>query len=263
MQKNSSAFKRIAHRGASAEAPENTIPAIELAIQKYHVDWVEIDVRLTKDRVPLIFHDTNLDRTTNGSGPLRSRTLADIKKLDAGFLFEGDRKSEYPFRKRGVTVPTLEEVLSQFPDVPFCLEVKEKNSEVAPLVCEVVQRVKRSAPLIVGSFNTDVVRKLRQALPPPVESFLAKDEVIRTYLFFRLGLKKFSPQAPFASLPSSEGKFRLDDPAWIDFLHQNGVKVFYWTINERQEMEELIRRGADGIVTNYPDRLNEILSTKS
>ena len=214
MQKNNYGFERIAHRGASTEAPENTIPAIELAVQKHRVDRVEVDVWLTKDRVPVVVHDAILDRTTNGSGPLRARTLAEIKKLDAGFRFDPEGKRLYPFREKGITIPTLEEILTQFPDTHFCLEIKERKAVAVGPIHEVIQRIKRSGSLVVGSFRGDIVRALRQSVTPFADSFLAKDEVSRAYLLFRLHLKKFTPAARFASLPPKEGKIRLDGGRW-------------------------------------------------
>ena len=252
-------FERISHRGASKEAPENTIPAIEIAVQKYKVDRVEVDIRLTKDRVPVIFHDTALERITNAKGLISTCRLEELKKVDAGFWFDPAGKGEFSFRKKGVTVPTLEEILTQFPDTRFCLEIKEKKSDALPPILEVIARVKRSGALILGSFHGEIVRALRDALPPGAETFLSKDETMRAYLIFRMGLKKFSNcGARVASIPVREGKIPLDDARWVEFLHQNSLKVFYWTVNEKQEMEELIRRGADGIMSDYPERLNEV-----
>ena len=254
-------FERISHRGASKEAPENTIPAIEIAVQKYKVDRVEIDIRLTKDRVPVIFHDTALERIASAKGLIGTCKFEDLKKIDAGFWFDPSGKGEFPLRKKGVTIPTLEEILTQFPETRFCLEIKEKKSDALPPILEVIGRVKRPGALILGSFHGEIVRALRKALPQGAETFLSKEETMRAYLIFRIGLKKFSNcGARFASLPTREGKIQLDDARWIEFLHQNGLKVFYWTVNEKQEMEELIRRGADGIMSDYPDRLNEIIS---
>ncbi len=252
--------ERIAHRGASAEAPENTLPSIELAVKKYQADRVEVDIRLTKDRIPAIFHDAKVDRITNGSGLLANYTLAELKKLDAGFWFDPEKKREYPFRKKGVTIPTLEEMLTAFPETSFCLEIKEIHEEAVPPILEVIERVQRTGALIVGSFKGEIVRELRKSLASLAQSFLSSHEVKRAYLFFRLGFKKFSCGAQFASLPIKQVNFQLDQPRWIEFLHQNGFKVFYWTVNDGEEMKRLIQNGADGILSDYPDRLNQFIS---
>ena len=262
MQKNnyaSSDFKRIAHRGASAEAPENTLPAIARAVEKHQVDMVEIDLRLTKDRIPVVIHDETLERTTNGEGPIHQYSLRELKTKDAGFRFDPEGKGLFPYREKGVTIPTLEEVLGRFPETSFCLEVKEKDPACVREILTVIERIPRKGPLIIGSFHASIARELRQLSPASIETFFSRDEVLRTYLAFRLGFKKFSPPARYASLPRKELCLKLDDEKWISFLHRAGVSVFYWTVDAASEMEILIERGADGIVTNYPNRLNEIL----
>ena len=234
-------FKRIAHRGASREAPENTLPAIRLAVEKYRVDMVEIDLRLTRDGVPIVLHDPTLERTTNGKGLARNYDLSQIKKLDAGF------------RGKGITVPTLEEVLAEFPETGFCLEIKDRGDEMVERVCEVILRVPRKGMLLVGSFDGKTARKFRQKAPAPVQSFLSEDEIVWAYSAFRLGFRKWKLAARYASIPQSKYRIRLDEPRWIDFLHHQGVRVFYWTVNEAAEMKKLLEAGADGIVTDNPD----------
>ena len=127
MPRNNSAFERVAHRGASGEAPENTIPAFEIAFNQYRCDRVELDLHLTRDGVPVVFHDETLERTTNGVGWLRQFSLREIKSLDAGFQFDPQGKGEFPYRGKGVKVPTLEEVLATFPDRGFFFEIKDRG----------------------------------------------------------------------------------------------------------------------------------------
>lgn len=254
MQRNSCAFKKIAHRGASQEAPENTIVAFQLAFQKYHCDMVEMDIRLTRDGVPVVIHDQTLERTTNGQGPVNQYPLSEIKKLDAGYWFEPFERKEFPYRGRGVTLPTLEEVLRAFPNEQLCLELKDKTGEIAKKAVEVLNKDANKKRFIVGSFVGGVVRKLRRISKNSFETFLAEDEVILAYLAFRLGFKKFPLPASHASLPRNKYKIRLDEKPWIAFLQRQGALVYFWTVNEAAEMKELAERGADGILTDYPDR---------
>lgn len=260
MQRGSSVFKRIAHRGASAEAPENTIPAIQLALEKYRVDMVEIDLRLSKDKVPVVFHDATLERTTDGKGPLSRHSLNELKARDAGFSFDPEGKGIFPYRGKGVTIPTLEEVLRQFPEANFLLEIKEKSPSCVEKILRVIQRFRGKGSLLVGSFHGSVTRELRQLRDSSIKSVFSRDEVLWACLVFALGFKRFSPPAHHASLPRREYGMRLDEAKWIAFLHRCGVKVYYWTIDETLEMEELIKAGADGILTNFPGRLNQVTS---
>lgn len=263
MRRDNLEFERIAHRGASREAPENTIPAIRLAVEKYRVDRVEVDIRLTRDRIPVVFHDESLERVTNGSGLFSHHSFAELKKLDAGFGFDPEGEGKFHFREKGITIPSLEEILTQFPETNFCLEIKENEKDSLGPIVDGIRKVERKGSLIVGSFKGKVARAFRRLSLAPHESFLAREEVVRAYLLFRLGFKKFRSPARYASLPRKEGWIRLDEVPWIEFLHRSGIKIFYWTVNETKEMEELIRRGADGIITDYPNQLNQILNSKS
>ena len=124
----------IAHRGASASAPENTLPAFELAAQQ-GADAFELDVRLTRDGAPVVIHDATLERTTSLTGPVRARTLAELRAADAGHWYTPDGGRTMPCRDHGVRIPTLAEVLWAFPAMPVLIEVKE------PEVQEAVRRV--------------------------------------------------------------------------------------------------------------------------
>lgn len=251
-------FERIAHRGASGEAPENTIPAIALAVQKYRVERVEIDLRLTREGIPVVIHDATLERTTDGRGRIGQFSLSELKKWDAGFWFDPEEKKEFPCRGKGITVPTLEEVLTRFPETSFCLEIKEKEREAVPKVFQVLQSLPPKAPLLVGSFQGKIARELRRLSPLSMEGILSEDEVARAYFAFRLGFKKFPLPSRYLFLPRIKYGLRLDRPEWIQFLHRQEARVFYWTVNEVPEMEELLRRGADGLLSDYPDRLNQV-----
>ncbi|MBI4115546.1 MAG: hypothetical protein HY447_03115 [Candidatus Omnitrophica bacterium] len=257
MQKDNLGFKdpffehfpvRIAHRGASAEAPENTIPAIDLAIRKYKVDMVEVDLRLTQEGIPVVFHDETLERVTNGRGLVRKHSLQELKQLDVGLA--------------GVKIPTLEEILTTFPETKFCLEVKDKGVEVVSNILRAIERSPRKAPLLIGSFDGKIANELKRLAPREVEGIFSAPEAIKGYLAFRLGFKKFSFSNRFAFSPCERYQIRLDRPRWIEFLHRQGIRVCYWTINEIPEMERLLKNGADGIITDYPDRLNKLLGCR-
>ena len=120
----------IAHRGASGDAPENTMAAFELAVEQ-GADAIELDVRLTADGVPVVLHDPTLDRTTSHRGPLRALALDPLRDIDAGARFSPDQGRTYPFRGTGIQVPTLAEVLRAFPLMPFLIELKEPEAQEA------------------------------------------------------------------------------------------------------------------------------------
>ncbi len=261
MPRSNCVFEKIAHRGASAEAPENTLPAFERAFHQYHCDRVELDLRLTRDGVPVVFHDETLERTSNGKGLLRHFSLREIKALDAGFQFDPAGKGKYPFRGKGVTLPTLEEVLTSFPGRGFFLEMKDRGAEMGQKILEVLRRLPKNSHVVVGSFHGPTMRIFRRLASGSVDTFLAEDETLFAHAAFRLGFKKIQWAGRYASLPRAQFGFSLDGERWIEFLHRSGARVYYWTVNEIPEMKKLLTRGADGILTDYPDRLVNLSET--
>jgi glycerophosphoryl diester phosphodiesterase len=113
----------LAHRGASALAPENTIDAFRLAVEA-GAGGLELDVHMTRDRQIVVIHDATVDRTTNGSGAVSEMTLDELRGFDAGHNFSPDGGPTRPYRGRGVRVPTFGEVLEEFPGVPVNIEIK-------------------------------------------------------------------------------------------------------------------------------------------
>ena len=113
----------IGHRGAAAEAPENTLSSFTRALSA-GADALELDVRVTADGVPVVIHDPTLDRTTDRAGAVASLSVQEVRAADAGARFTPDGGASLPFRGQGVTVPTLAEVLQRFPGTPLVVELK-------------------------------------------------------------------------------------------------------------------------------------------
>src|SRR5919199_3937577 len=120
----------VAHRGASARAPENTLPAFELALEE-GADALELDVRTTADDVAVVIHDATLDRTTNASGAVATLPLERVRAADAGARFSPNGGRTFPWRGRGLQLPTLDEVLVAFPTTPLVIEIKTARAQEA------------------------------------------------------------------------------------------------------------------------------------
>jgi glycerophosphoryl diester phosphodiesterase len=118
----------IAHRGASGYAPENTLSAFELAIAQ-GADALELDVRLTADGVPVVIHDATLERTTGRPAKVGDLSLDQLLEADAGERFSPDRGKTFPFRGRGLLIPTLQDVLRAFPATPLLIDLKESRAQ--------------------------------------------------------------------------------------------------------------------------------------
>lgn len=239
----------IAHRGASAAAPENTLAAFELAVRQ-GADAIELDVRPTADGVPVVLHDPTLDRTTDRRGPVTSYTAADLRKVDAGARFSPDGGRSFPFRARGLGIPTLAEVLAAFPDVPVLIELKDPRVQQAVRAlllerraferCVVVAEdpaalaVFREPPFVLGASGEDIGRLYRGVLFGRVPSAVA----------YRL-----------LSVPLRYRGLRVPTRRFVAAARRLGCPVHVWTVDAPDAARRLWSCGVSGIVTNAPDRI--------
>ncbi len=212
----------IGHRGARATRPENTIAALWEGSR--WADYVEIDVRISRDSVPVVIHDPTLDRTTNGSGLVSGHTLTELKALDAG---------------AGEPIPTLAEVLAlDLGDCGLVIELKEGGYEE-----QVAALVKESglSKVMVVSFDADCLRRVAPLLP---------DAGIG-YIFRSPGA---DPVRVAASIPASYILLRFIDVTeeLIRAAGKASLKVIAWTLNSEEVFEEASEIGVDGIVTDDP-----------
>ncbi len=228
----------IAHRGASADAPENTIAAFELALEQ-GADGIEMDIHLSKDQHPVVIHDFTLERTTDGAGPVCGRTVRELKRLDGGGWYSR------PFR--GQRIQTLQEVLERFRDrTRFWIELKG-GSDLYPgieervvSIIEIYEVVERA---FVQSFDHAALGRVR-ALNREV----------------KLGaLVAQPPLPPPASVPAGAdalcpGAHLLSEAAVVA-LRKAGVDCYVWTVNEPALMDRLVEWGVSGIITDRPGLL--------
>lgn len=256
-------FLRTGHRGARALAPENTLASFELATE-LGVDVLEMDVRVTADGHVVVIHDETVDRTTSGRGNVHDLTLDQVQALDAGHHFTPDEGKSFPRRGQGVRVPLLREVLAAFPEHLFTVELK--GSPDPEYVEKVLAIVEELAPerAIVASFALSLLRRVRR-LAPQVPTNLAISEIRRFFLLSKLRLAWLvrSPgrvlQVPTHSNHDEGTGLRVVTRGFVRAAHRGGRSVQVWTINDPDEMRELITMGVDGITTDRPDLLNEVL----
>lgn len=244
---------RVAHRGASGHAPENTIPAVALGIDM-HAELVEVDVQLTRDGVLVVMHDTTLKRTTDAERLYPTRrpwrvkdfTYAEIKQLDAGSWYD----QEYA----GTRVPTLRQVLDTLADstAGLLLEVKAPKKypgiaeRVAAELAEWSPRRDHGRRVVICSFDWKFIKRFR-ALMPEIET-----AVIGTPSRRELpGIARYADQV--------NPQFGSVDAAYLERVHELGMESYGWTVDEPEDMRELIEMGADGVITNQPDVLDKLL----
>lgn len=246
----------IAHRGGSALAPENTLLAFQRALSWWGADVLELDVQPTADGRAVVVHDPTLDRTTDASGPVAGRTLPELRDVDAGYRFTPDGGATFPFRGRGVGLATLDEVLDTFPAARINVEVKDGRAQAAVLRA-ITERRAEHRVLVAAGDSRD--RRLFRRYPGPVSAGAQE-----LYAFHALHLARltrlYGPPVDAFQVPERTGGGRqVLSPRWIREAHAHNVAVHVWTVDAPADMRRLLEWGADGIVTDRPDRLARVL----
>ena len=248
----------IAHRGGAGLWPENTLHAFTQAAA-LGVDMLELDVHATADGVLVIIHDPTLNRTTDGTGAVSQLTLAELQRLDAGYRWSPDGGKTYPHRGRGLTVPTLDEVLRAFPHLRFNIEPKQEQPSIVQPLCQMLRERGVTNRVIVGAFHSRVLEDFRRVCPE-VATSASTSEASHFLALQRAGLADtFSPPMQALQVPETAGGWQVLTPDFIASAHRRNLQVHAWTINDVETMKRLIAAGVDGIMTDYPDRLLEVL----
>lgn len=235
----------VAHRGDSVHAPENTMTAFERAV-RLGVEALEFDVRVTADGVAVVHHDPTLDRTTSGAGAVAGQDAAAVRALDAGARFTPDGGRTYPFRGVGVQVPTLDEVLGAWPDIPVLIEIKV--AEASPEVRRVLDRHAASHRAAVASFVDAAVAPFRGS---PYATGAARGDVARLLAASLVGAR-VRPPYQLASVPPSYNGMPLPLGRFARALRSAGVPVHVWTVDRPDEARALWAAGVAGMISNDP-----------
>ena len=239
----------IAHRGASAVAPPNTLAAFAKA-KELGANGIEFDVHLTADGVPVVIHNFAVDETTDGSGRVADLTLAQLKQLDAGLKFDPAFAGE--------RIPTLEEVLA-FVDSRLLLNIELKtfslrDNGLEQAVVDQVERHGSGHRVLFSSFNPFSLRRVKRIAPHiPAGLLYATGPPLplrRGYLAF------------VAPHEARHPRHTMVDAQYMAWARRRGYRVNVWTVDEPDEMHRLIDLGVDGIITNVPDVLRGALESR-
>jgi glycerophosphoryl diester phosphodiesterase len=227
----------IAHRGASGRFPENTLRAFAAAIND-GAQMCELDIQLSRDGSLVVIHDDTVERTTDGRGAVRSMTLDELRRLDAGVRFGREFKGE--------RIPTLEEVMA-LADGRCGLNIELKSAGVEREVCKLIVAHKALTTAMVSSFDWEALATVRDIEPRVRIGLLASRGPLR--LFEAAVELKAESVNPKANIVTEE---------LCSAAHRHNLTVYTWTVDERAEMRRLIACGVDGIMTNYPERLRDL-----
>ncbi|HEX6059065.1 MAG TPA: glycerophosphodiester phosphodiesterase family protein [Gemmatimonadaceae bacterium] len=239
----------IAHRGASAERPENTLESFRLALEQ-GADALELDVRATADGEVVVVHDATLERTTSLAGFVRGRTVAELRAADAGARFTPDAGRTFPWRGRDVRVPTLADVLDAFPGVPLLVEVKEPAAQEPTR--RAILDAGAQARCVLASAHADALVAFREA---PFLRGASGADISRLYFPAMLGFAPAALEALAFAVPLRWRGLTIPTRRVVAAARRRGRPVHVWTVDEPAIALRLWERGVAGIVTNVPGRI--------
>ena len=232
----------VAHRGASAYAPENTIAAFDKAVEM-KADYIEIDVQRSKDGKLVVIHDTTVDRTTDGSGKVGNLTFKELRNLDAG-SWKGEQFT-------GAQIPTFGEILDRYHGkIGILIELKapELYSGIEENLAKKLKERHLDKPqnekIIVQSFNHNSMKKMNKLLPKVPIGVLTSSSTDTT----EQALQEFSTYADYFN-PS----YGIVTPDLVNQVHSLGMKIGSWTVRSQETAKFLLDGGVDAIITDYPD----------
>ena len=245
----------IAHRGGAKLAPENTLEAFRAAVDVWSADVLEMDVRVTRDGEVVVIHDPLVDRTTDGVGPVSSFDYGALARLDAGHGFL-DPEGRPSFRGRGARVPRFEDVLTALPEVRMNVETKEPAA-AGPLV-EIIRRH--------GAEERVLVAAEYERCRVDARGYRGPWGASRHHVFWFLVLHRlpgggpYTPAADALQVPPTWKGVRVVTPRFVEEAHRRNLSVHVWTVDDADDMERLLSWGVDGIQTDRPDLLAQVLT---
>jgi glycerophosphoryl diester phosphodiesterase len=239
---------RFAHRGSRILWPENTVVAFQGAVDIGY-RYLETDVHVSRDGKVVMFHDDGLERLTDGRGRVWDHDWAYLRTLDAGYHFDPD--GGHPRRGQGIGIPLLEEVLGIFPEA--CLNIDLKQERIARAVAGEIGRLGAENRVLIGSFHNRRIRHFRRATDGRVATSAGPSEVTRA-MAAAMARRQVGGEADAFQVPPVVATKRF-----VAAAHAVGKQVHVWTVNDSAEMRRLLGRGVDGIVTDRPDVLNEVV----
>lgn len=235
----------FAHRGGASDAAENTLAAFQHAVDLGYT-YMETDVHATRDGVLLAFHDDDLSRTCGIEGRISEMTYADV------------RKARVDGRE---PIPTFDELVGTWSNLRWNIDCKADNA--LPHLVEALRRRAILERVCLGSFSDKRLRILRSELGPGLATSLGPKGVARLRLAVSLGRPIRFPEGVHAvQIPPKQGPIPLHSERFIDLAHASGLYVHYWTIDDPDQMNELVDRGADGIMTDKPAVLRDVLTSR-
>ena len=237
--------------------------AFQNSVNLYQADVLELDLHASCDGELIVIHDDTVDRTTNGSGRVGEMTLEQIKQLDAGWHFTQDGGQTFPFRGKGLTIPTLKEVFDVFQDVDvwFNVEIKRSYPYIENRLYNLILGKNMTEKVLVIATHVLVRNKFRRLNKRGIAIGAHWLNCFDAYLAARLNLAKlFQPEYDVLQIPLKfRGLIPMVNEGLVSLCNSRNIQLHVWTINDVDTMKKLLDIGVHGIITDYPDRLRKLI----
>jgi glycerophosphoryl diester phosphodiesterase len=251
----------IAHQGGEGVWPGDTLFAFQNAVE-IGSDVLEMDAHITKDGQIVLMHDETVDDTTDGTGLIEDMTLDELKRLDAAYDWSMDDAVTFPYRGQGIQVPTLDEVFAKFPQMRYVVEIKLTQNPIDKPLCDLIRQHQMQDRVLVASFH-DVAMKNFRTTCPEVATSASRTEVRNYVLLGKALLWGFivptyqTIQPPWD--PEDSLGIQIMTERFIRESHAKNIRVEPWTVNDPELMRQYIEWGVDGIITDRPDLMIDML----
>jgi glycerophosphoryl diester phosphodiesterase len=251
----------IAHQGGDGVWPGDTMYAFKNAVE-IGADVLEMDAHITKDSQIVLMHDEKVDRTTDGTGLIEDLTLDELKGLDAAYKWSNDDGKSFPFRGQGIQVPSLEELFQKFPDMRYVIEIKLTANPIDRPLCDLIRQYNMQDKVVIASFHDQAMKNFRTTCPE-VATSASRGEVTTFVLLGKVFLSGLvapqyeSIQPPYD--PAESKNIPIMTKRFIREAHAKNLAVEPWTVDDPELMKQYIEWGVDGIMTDRPDLMIQVL----
>ena len=251
----------IAHQGGDGIWPGDTMYAFEKAVE-LGVDVLEMDAHITKDGEIVLMHDEKVDRTTNGTGLIEDLTLAELKGLDGAYQWSNDGGKTFPYRGQGIQVPTLRELFEKVPEMRYVIEIKLTKNPIDKPLCDLIREMNMQEQVVVASFHDEAMAMFRTTCPE-VATSASRSDVTKFVILGKVFLSGWdSPHYQSLQVPweRSESKnIPIMTARFIREAHAKNLHVEPWTVDDPALMKQYLEWGVDGIMTDRPDVMMDVL----
>ena len=251
----------IAHQGGDDLWPGDTLFAFEKAVE-IGADVLEMDAHLTRDGQIVLMHDEAVDRTTDGTGLIEDLSLEEIRQLDAAYRWSNDDGKTFPYRGQGIQVPTLEELFQKFPEMRYVIEIKLTQNPIDKPLCDLIRKHNMQEKVMIASFHDEAMQNFRITCPE-VATSASRGEVTQFVLLGKIFLSGLiapqyqSIQPPYD--PEESMNIPIMTERFIREAHAKNIRVEPWTVDDPGLMRQYVAWGIDGIITDRPDLMIEVL----